>query len=205
MEGIKMSEKVLTRRKFSTRQITTIGALFAIVIVLGATGLGFIPVPPVNLTIMHIPVIVGSLVEGPIVGGMLGFLFGCFSMFHAINTPMPVSFIFLNPVVSILPRILIGVTPYLVYKYLNIKKYTKIRIGIAAAVGSFTNTLGVVGLMYVLYLEQYSQALHISTSVASKTMFLLVLNGFNSAGLSIVVALPIVLAVKKVRGIRGSK
>ncbi|KEH89424.1 membrane protein [Clostridium novyi A str. 4540] len=198
-----MSEKILTKRKFTTREITTVGAVFAIVMVLGATGLGFIPVPPVNLTIMHIPVIVGSLIEGPVVGGMLGLLFGAFSMFRAINTPTPVSFIFLNPIVSILPRILIGVTPYLVYKYLKIR-HDKVRIGIAAAVGSFTNTLGVMGLMYALYLKQYAQALHISTAAASKTMLMLVLNGFNSAGLSIIVALPIVIAVRKIRGIKNN-
>jgi uncharacterized membrane protein len=198
MEEIIMQEKVLTKTKFTTRQIAVVGMLFAITIVLGATGIGFIPIPPFKLTIMHLPVIIGSLIEGPIIGGLLGLLFGLFSMFQAINTPSPVSFIFMNPLVAVLPRILIGVTPYLAYKYINIKKF-KLKLAISAAIGSFTNTIGVVGVIYALYLKAYAEALHISIGAASKSLFILIINGFNSAALAIFVTVPIVLAVNRTR------
>ncbi len=101
------------------RKMTTVGILGGISIVLGMTPLGFIPVGPTRATIMHIPVIIGAIVEGPLVGGLVGLIFGLFSMFQAATNPTPVSFVFLNPVVSVLPRILIGVISYYVYELLN--------------------------------------------------------------------------------------
>ena len=70
---------------------------------------------------MHIPVIIGSLIAGPVVGGLTGLLFGIFSMFRAMNLPSPVSFLFMNPIIALIPRILIGVTPYLIYKFVKTK------------------------------------------------------------------------------------
>lgn len=75
-------ERGYTKSKFSVRQIAMIGMLSAISIFLGLTGLGFIPIPPVKATIMHIPVIIGAIVEGPIVGSLVGLVFGLFSMYQ---------------------------------------------------------------------------------------------------------------------------
>lgn len=193
-----MSEKVLSQSKIKTRQITVIGMLFAITIILGATGIGFIPVPPLKLTIMHIPVIIASLLEGPIVGAINGLLFGIFSMIQAINTPTPVSFIFLNPIVAVLPRILIGVTPYYTYKLMK-TKLEKVNLGFSILVGSFTNTIGVMGLIYLLYIDEYANALHMSHSVAVKTILFYILNGYVSGGAAVLISMPIILAVRKIR------
>lgn len=56
-------ERTNTKQRLSVRQITMIGMLSAISIFLGLTGLGFIPIPPVKATIMHIPVIIGLLLK----------------------------------------------------------------------------------------------------------------------------------------------
>ena len=56
-----------------------IGVLAAISIMLSMTPLGFIPIGPTNATIMHIPVIIGAIVEGPLVGITVGFIFGATS------------------------------------------------------------------------------------------------------------------------------
>ena len=184
--------------KSNTRKLTVIGMLFAITIVLGATGIGFIPIPPFKLTIMHIPVIIGSLLEGPIVGAILGFFFGMFSIFQAINTPMPGSFIFMSPFVAVVPRILIGITPWLSYKFIKTKK-EKLNLIIATAIGSFTNTIGVVFMIYILYLKDFANAYKISVKAAKNTLLLLVLNGFTSAAFAIIITIPIVIAVRKSR------
>lgn len=113
------NEKVLTLRK-----MTIIGVLGAISIMLGMTPLGFIPIGPTKATIMHIPVIIGSIIEGPIVGGFIGLIFGLFSIFQAITNPTPVSFVFYNPLISILPRVLMGVLSYYVYNFFENKNRT---------------------------------------------------------------------------------
>ncbi|MFI5359717.1 MAG: ECF transporter S component [Halanaerobiales bacterium] len=193
-----MERMALKKREFKTREITVIGLLFAVTIVLGVTGLGFIPIPPFKSTIMHIPVIIGAILEGPVVGALTGLLFGLFSMLEAVKTPSPVSFIFLNPVVAVFPRVLIGINAYLAYRFLS-KKIKKDNIAIAAAIatGSFTNTIGVVGLIYLIYVEAYAEAMNISVSVATTTLLALIAKGFLTATIAIIFSLPVILAVKK--------
>lgn len=118
-----------------TRQLAVAGMLAAIAIMLGVSGLGFIPVPTPagRATIMHIPVILAGLLEGPIVGGMVGLIFGFYS-FSTTGVPF-----LLDPVISILPRVLIGVLSHYTFRFTN-------SIGVAAVVGTLTNTVGVMGL-----------------------------------------------------------
>lgn len=106
-------------KKFDVRKMTVVGVLGGISIILGMTPLGFIPVGPTRATIMHIPVIIGAIMEGPVVGGLIGLIFGLFSVFQALTNPTPVSFVFLNPLVSVVPRVLIGITSYYVFKALS--------------------------------------------------------------------------------------
>jgi uncharacterized membrane protein len=100
---------------FTVKKMAVAGVLGGISAVLGLTPLGFIPIGPTRATIMHIPVIIGAIMEGPLVGALVGLIFGFFSMFQAVMNPTPVSFVFLNPLVSVVPRILIGIVSYYVY------------------------------------------------------------------------------------------
>jgi uncharacterized membrane protein len=127
---------------FDTRQIVVAGIIGGIALFLGATRLGFIPVPiPLigNATIMHIPAIVGGALEGPVVGLLAGAIFGVFSFLYAENP------VFLNPLVAVLPRLLIGVVAWAVF--VGLRRWS-IDLASAAAgiLGSFTNTVGVLGL-----------------------------------------------------------
>ncbi|MGO3018764.1 MAG: ECF transporter S component, partial [Anaerococcus sp.] len=70
--------------KEKTRKLVVTAMLGAITIVLGLTPLGFIPLGFINITTMHIPVIIGAILEGPIVGAIVGLLFGLFSIVNAI-------------------------------------------------------------------------------------------------------------------------
>lgn len=122
--------------KLTTRQLAISGMLGAIAMILGATRLGFIPVPTPagSATIMHIPAILGGILEGPIVGGLVGLIFGIYSFVNATNP------IFADPLVAIFPRIFIGVVAYYSYKHLWKNS------ALAAALGTLTNTIGVLGL-----------------------------------------------------------
>lgn len=124
------NEKVLTLRK-----MTIIGVLGAISVMLGMTPLGFIPIGPTKATIMHIPVIIGSIIEGPVVGGFIGLIFGLFSIFQAITNPTPVSFVFYNPIISILPRVIMGIMPYYIYKFFEKQNKTLSKISVNIILG----------------------------------------------------------------------
>ncbi len=117
------------------RKITIAGLLGGISILLGVTSLGFIPTPlGITLTIMHIPVILGALLEGPYVGLATGLIFGL-SSFLAPRSPSMA-----DPLVSVLPRLLIGPMTYLAYKASK-------KAWLGAIVGTATNTIGVLGMI----------------------------------------------------------
>lgn len=105
--------------KDKTRKLVISSMLGAVTIVLGLTPLGFIPLGLLNATTMHIPVIIAAILEGPIVGAAVGLIFGISSMVKAFTMPMPTSFVFWNPLIAIVPRILIGVVAYYVYAALK--------------------------------------------------------------------------------------
>jgi Predicted membrane protein len=167
--------------------------------VLGVTPLGFIPIPPVNATILHVPVVIGAILEGPVVGAMIGLIFGIFSIIRAITTPNMLSYAFINPLVSVFPRILIGIFSYYAYKSIKIKKES-LRIGAAAIIGSFTNTIGVLGMIYLLYLEKYAASIKLSTAAARKGIISIALiNGLPEAIICAVITVVVVLAIGKTR------
>lgn len=117
------------------RTLAVAGVLGAISIVLGMTPLGFIPVPTAagHATTMHIPAVLGGVLEGPVTGALTGLIFGLHSFMRA-GSP-----IFADPLVAILPRVLIGVVAYYVYRLTG-------SVALAAAFGTITNTAGVLGI-----------------------------------------------------------
>lgn len=191
-------EKSIASKKFGTRQIAVIGMLSAISVVLGATGFGFIPLPMAKATVMQIPVVIGAILEGPIVGVTVGLIFGLFSIVQNLTNPSSILyFALINPLVSVLPRMLIGVTTY--YSYKIPLKNDLVKTGIAAAVGSLTNTVGVLGMIYILYAAQYAEKMKIEASTAATAIFGVALtNGVPEAVVCVLITIPVVLAVRKI-------
>ena len=159
-------------KKLEVRKMAIIGVLSAISIMLSMTPLGFIPIGPLNLTIMHIPVIIGAVLEGPLVGIIVGLIFGFTSLLRAITMPTITNFALINPLVSILPRVLIGIVAYYVYKLtIKLTKNALVSGWITGVIGSLVNTVGVLGMTYILYGARYAEALGKSAS-AAKTLIL---------------------------------
>lgn len=194
-------ENKLKKTRLSTRQITMIGMLSAISIFLGLTGLGFIPLPTMRATIMHIPVIIGAIVEGPVVGALVGLVFGLFSMYQNFIAPGPTSFIFWNPIIAIVPRILIALIAYYVYSLLQKKlKKESISIAIASMVATFTNTAGVLILAYLFYAQKYAYALDINPDMAAIGIATIgVTNGIPEAIVSTVICIPVIISILKIK------
>lgn len=105
--------------KEKTRKLVIAAMLGAVTIVLGLTPLGFVPLGFINATTMHIPVILAGILEGPIVGACVGLIFGISSMVKAFTMPLPTSFVFWNPLIAIVPRVLVGIVSAYVYKALK--------------------------------------------------------------------------------------
>jgi uncharacterized membrane protein len=164
-----------------TRKIVIAGVMSAISIFLGLTRLGFIPwFSGASLTIMQVPVIIGAVLEGPLVGLIVGLLFGVFSLIQAAVAPTgPTDVWFTNPLLSILPRLFIGPIAWLIYRGL---KHWKIPALIAAGIGgSLTNTVLVLGMIGVLGFLPWVSLLPISIA-----------NGLPEAAVSAVLVVAVV-------------
>lgn len=161
------------QKKTNVRLLTQMALLTALMLIMAFTPLGYIPLPFMNATTMHIPVIIGACLLGPKMGGVLGGLFGITSVVRATISPNLTSFVFtpfysFSPefhgswtslIVAIVPRILIGVCAGLVF--MGLKKLIHnetISLAVSGFVGSMVNTIGVMGLIYLLFGEQYAAA-----------------------------------------------
>lgn len=201
-------------------------ALFAAIVLLMAfTPIGLIDLPVIKATLLHVPVIIGSVILGPVKGGALGFLFGLSSLIKNSTAPSLLSFAFspviplpgltqgsyLSIIICFVPRILVGVTPYYTVKGIEIlvkkltgKKNRAIHSAAtiaSAVVGSFTNTILVMGMIYLFLKEPYAQANNIPIdTVLSVILGIVGTNGLSEAIVAAVIAPPVCFAVDTVLG-----
>jgi uncharacterized membrane protein len=187
-------------RRLNTRQLAVVGMLSAVSIVLGATGYGFIPLPMAKATILHIPVIIGAILEGPIVGAMIGFFFGMFSLIQNYAAPSSIfSPAFQNPIVSVLPRVLIAVTAYYSYKFM-LGRNESIKVGVGAVIGTITNTFGVLTTIYLLYPNLAFLKPGAGSQSAAKIIYGIALtNGVPEVVVATIITVPVVMALKKIK------
>jgi uncharacterized membrane protein len=104
-------------------------------------------------------VIIGAVMEGPVVGLVVGFLFGLFSLIQAAVAPKsPLDPLFVYPWLSILPRLFIGPAAWIVY--VSARKLSRligkagdpVALVLAGIAGSLTNTVLVLGMLGIFYL-----------------------------------------------------
>lgn len=199
-------------RKHDTRWLVGVAMFVALQMVLQLTGIGLIPLPLIRATTLHIPVIVGAVLLGPLAGAILGGTFGLCSMWTATTAPTPLSFAF-SPFLADTAagavkavwiafgcRILIGVVAG--WLWIGLKK---LRVGgkpisdfaalpITAAAGSMTNTALVMGSIYFLLRPEYAAA----KGVAMDAVLGLVMVTITGSGVTEMVgAIVVVTAVCK--------
>jgi uncharacterized membrane protein len=118
--------------------------------------IGFIDIGFTRLTFLLIPVILAAQNDGLLTGITTGAAFGTVSFIKSYTNPNLTSFCFNNPIVSVLPRVLIGVASYYSFKFFctllkNVKNKTAIASLLSAIIGVLTNTVLVLGLMSLFY------------------------------------------------------
>jgi len=158
-----------------TQRLTILAVFTAIILILGIPGnpLGFIPLPFVRATTIHIPVIIGALILGPKYGAALGFMFGLVSLTNNTFNPTVTSFVFspfynlpgeesgslLSLIVVFVPRILVGIIPWFVY--VGLKKILPSWLAMfnwafSGIIGSMTNTLLVMHFIFIFFGEDWN-------------------------------------------------
>ena len=173
---------------------------------------GYIPLGFMNATIIHIPVIIGAIVLGPKKGAFLGGVFGLTSMINNTFNPNLTSFVFspfysvgdvhgnfASIIVCMVPRILIGVVAYYVYKGM-LKLFAKFKaksiaaLAVAGVAGSLTNTLLVMNGIYFLFGSSYAAA----KGIAFEALYGVILGVIGTQGVpEAIVAAVLVMGIGK--------
>lgn len=136
--------------KTRNRNIAITGALGALTILFGFTRLGLIPwFSGASITILHVPVILATILAGFGVGETVGLIFGLTSLVVAATQGTGLDLYFINPLISVLPRLCIAPAVYFVYKGLRRIKWCPdfIATGIAAFTGTMVNSALVLFLL----------------------------------------------------------
>lgn len=182
-----------------TKRLTLTAIFLAIIIVFSFTPLGFINLGFIKATLVHIPVIIGGIVLGPRIGAFLGLSFGLLSMTINTMTPSALSFAF-SPfipvlgtnngslwaiVIALIPRILTGVVPYFIYKWLKStnKVPDKLSLFLSGVAASMVNTLLVMNLIYLVFQDAYSQlkGVAIGSGLYKAVLSVIFINGVPEA------------------------
>jgi uncharacterized membrane protein len=188
--------------KQSTFQLTATAILSALTLLLGLTPLGLIPLGFINVTILAIPVIIGTLSLGLKSGLVLGLSFGLASLFRAFTSPSGLVAPLLqnNPVLvalmCLIPRLLIPLSASFIYRIFQRNQGAKkIALPLAAVAGSLTNTVLYLGLMLVFYIAAGLNAEAILTLISTTAA----IAGGCEALAAAILTTPIVSAVSKIK------
>ena len=187
-----------------TKKLTQAGVLTAVTLVLGLTPLGIIPIPPANVTIMHLPVIIGTLTCGLGVGMVLGGVFGLSSVYAAFTRPsaLVAPILAQSPVLVVVmslgARLLVPLLTHLVYRAITQGEIRRQRTGVlvASVCGSLTNTVFYLGLMLLFYTLLGLNAGVVLGVIAGAGA----LNGSCEAVAAALLCTPIVLGVRRAFG-----
>lgn len=205
----------MNTKKHDTRWMVSVALMAAVVVILANTPLGMIQLPVIKATTVHIPVIIGAIILGPLAGGILGGVFGVCSLLSNTMTPSLLSFAF-SPVIytsspfvahpsvggtlatiwiSVGCRICIGIVAG--WLYIGLRKLMKNKawqvplLAIVGFVGSMVNTILVMGSIYFLFASEYAQAKE--TSIAA--VWGLVLGTVAASGVPEAIVAAILVAV----------
>lgn len=200
-------------RSKKTKNLTLFAFFLAVELVLLFTPLGFLRIGPLSATLMHIPVIIASITMGWKYGAALGLVFGLCSVWNATFAPGITSFCF-SPfitiggvsgnfsslIIAIVPRVLIGILSAWIFRLCKRKCVNEsVSIIAASLTGALTNTVLVLGLIYIFFGASYAAAVNVSfEALIGILMGVVFTNGIAEAVVGCIITLMVYKALKPV-------
>lgn len=134
--------------------------LCALILLMTFTGIGYIPIGPLKLTLNVLPVALGAVVLGPLYGAVLGTVFGFSSFFTCFGMDaLGTIFLGINPfllfIMCVVPRVLCGWLPAVIFKALSKRDNAKlISSALCCALTAIINTVGFLSLMWIFFASE---------------------------------------------------
>lgn len=171
--------------KTAIRKMVLCAVFIALIIALSfIPNTGYINTPGLAITTLHVIVIVGSVMLGWKYGLVLGAVWGILCEIVAV---MYAEVMFYNPIVSVMPRILVGFVAAVVFRAVSKTKLGIIGGCIVAAIaGTLTNTVLVLSMLYIFggTIKEFSDAFN-----AIKDIILVIISVNGGVELAIAVIL----------------
>lgn len=200
------------KNKYNLKDFIELTVFCIIVILLAFTPIGYIPLATsFKITTIHIPVIISSILLGPKRGAIVGFTFGLTSFINnTFISPSLTSFVFTpfyenafgkgnfwSLVICFIPRILTGITPYYFYKFMKIfnKSKENLSLALSGIVGSLTNTILVMSMIYIFFGREY--ALAKDGTLINLILYAIFINGFSELVVAGIIVTSICKILKK--------
>lgn len=146
-------------RKFTVPQLTMLGFMTAVLLLMAYTPLGYLNIGPLAVSFNVIPVAISAVVLGPLGGGFAGAVFGLTSFGQCIgiggSSAMGVMLFSINPALAFIqrfvPRLLMGICIGYIYKF--VRRHTNIYVScmITGFFSAFLNTLFFMSALVVLF------------------------------------------------------
>ncbi len=189
-------EKVKINKSMDVRQLTLTGLFIALIAVMTYVPYtGYISYGGISITTLHIPVIIGAMALGSIGGLILGTTWGILNLILAYTSGTPEAIIFMNPLISVVPRMIDGLLIGFVADFFRGKLGTSKYSIICGVVGSLTNTILVLTAIGLFGGEEF---MAFGDTVAMIFQVLVSVNGVIELGLAIFLTPILINAISKV-------
>ena len=140
-------------KKFTTSQITLLGLMIAILLLMAYTPLGYLNIGPLAITFNIIPVAVSAITMGPVGGAIAGAVFGLTSFGQCIGIGgTSLMGVTLFGIKRFIPRLVDGLL--LGYIFRGVRRKSKniyLSCAVTGFLSAFLNTLFFMGLLVCLF------------------------------------------------------
>ena len=151
-----MAKKI---NKTDVRQLTLLGLLAAVMVILSATPLGYLNIGVLAITLNVIPLGIAAVALGPTGGAVIGAIFGLTSFLQCLGvggtSAMGVITFGISPILTFIqrfiPRLLVGLIIGFLHKYLAKKIGKKTACFITGFFAAFLNTVLFMTALVLLF------------------------------------------------------
>ena len=149
----------MKNNRFTTAQLTLLGLMAAILLLMAYTPLGYLNIGPLAISFNVIPVAISAVVLGPVGGAVAGAIFGLTSFLQCIgvggSSAMGVVLFGINPVFAFIqrfiPRLLDGICLGYIFKGMRKVSNTYVACAVTGFFSAFLNTLFFMTLLVGLF------------------------------------------------------
>ena len=149
----------MKNNRFTTAQLTLLGLMAAILLLMAYTPLGYLNIGPLAISFNVIPVAISAVVLGPVGGAVAGAIFGLTSFLQCIgvggSSAMGVVLFGINPVFAFIqrfiPRLLDGICLGYIFKGMRKVSNTYVACAVTGFFSAFLNTLFFMSALIVMF------------------------------------------------------